>query len=231
MKDVRDMNRNKERYYKINNNHIILQISYDHLKEIIETSANKPMQHYHIFEINPPVVDTLIMALIDTVHIHSKVIIHIHPEMKDMKTYLEYKIRNNEETKDKTNWRVIIDDEMVVFNWRLDGYKNKALGFEGNIRHCIVKWSHINDQYTVQIFFDLMAFLFNDSWYLPYCDNNQQKDAYSRIFQSRISCKYPEMFKDELVKRFKKFTPAGILESFKDDDDIFNYLSDHENWE
>ena len=40
----------------------------------------------------------------------------------------------------------------------------------------------------------------------------------------------PDLFKDRIIKKFKRICPKGILSSFKDDEDIWNYIMQDEEW-
>ena len=40
----------------------------------------------------------------------------------------------------------------------------------------------------------------------------------------------PELFKDQIIENFKKATPELILKSFKDDNDIWDYINKNGEW-
>lgn len=48
---------------------------------------------------------------------------------------------------------------------------------------------------------------------------------------NRVQAAHPEMFKDRIISRFKDITPESILKNFKDDDDIWEYITNNDEWE
>lgn len=62
-----------------------------------------------------------------------------------------------------------------------------------------------------------------------YCDfidlRNKQRDDFP--FRTHATKVQPELFREEIIERFKQVTPPSILKGFKDDDDIWDFVSNN----
>lgn len=48
--------------------------------------------------------------------------------------------------------------------------------------------------------------------------------------QNYVQAKYPNLFKDDIIKRFKESCPSRILKVFHDDNDIWDYILEEGEW-
>lgn len=63
------------------------------------------------------------------------------------------------------------------------------------------------------------------AYYAPYIDvANPVRDSFP--IRSMATRENPELFKDDIIRRFKDVTPDGILKTFKDDDDIWSFITE-----
>lgn len=62
-----------------------------------------------------------------------------------------------------------------------------------------------------------------------YCDfidlKNRQRDEFP--FRTHATKARPGLFREEIIARFKQVTPPSILKGFKDDDDIWDFVSNN----
>ena len=206
--EVRNIKEQKEQYIRINNNHIFIQADGSTWLDNMKNIMTKHNQRIHIFEIYPMDVLTMFEAIIHDVYDDCKVIIHIPRTMKDWSIVINDYLANNLYIRDKTNWKVITERRMTRFSYYDNGY----------MKHFIVSYDvDIRNQF-IHSYVEQQTYMIGRGSY------ELSKDV--RAIMTMPQLKFPNLFRDTIIKQFKKSTPPNILESFISDDDIWEYIVD-----
>ena len=192
-------------YYRVKNNHIFVQSvdadTMDSVKKLMLINN----QHIHIFELHIPAINNVLESIVKSVTNRCKLTIHIPKEMKDYKTYLEHRYADI-----NTNWHIELHGRRKI-DFII---KRKYDGVHG----LLVRFTHHDGMFGVSS----ERYVMSDSYEIPahvyYLSNRQS------YIQTRIQLAHPDLFKDEIIKNFKKVTPKEILSGFKTDDDIWNFI-------
>ena len=200
-------------YYRIKNNHIFVQSlnGTESILSFIDEICKDKNQRIHIFDLNPLTITNLIDFIINK---GNKVVIYIPKVLRDYEKVLEYEY---EYIKDK-NWKIQIFSRPIIFR------NNNAL-CDGN-SSIKIKCVESDD------YFYFITKVYNQENYstlmplsLYYTDlHNQCYNGY--ILRTVLQYKYPELFKDRIIHNFKRVNRnrKEILNSFKNDDEIWNYI-------
>lgn len=191
-----------DHYVKIGNMNIIIQPEAETLDLVNKYLGDTKNQVIHIFEIYPVSIPNLLSAICESVDHGTKIFIHIPKMLKDYIKLVRPKI-------DKLERRVkfVIDSKEVVFKY-YDKYFHYPKYF---------KISFDSDYYNfyIHVFKDFKTCA------LPRTQYDYDKNGSVKTEPQR---KYPELFRDEIIKNFKKNNPKGIVKTFKDDDEIWEFL-------
>lgn len=207
----------KEMYYKINSQHIFVQLR-DHWMEYVKLFENSVHQRVHIFEIVPLAIPDCYKYIIEKVSDTSKVIIHYPKEMKDAKKWLEHLLSDEQWEGHNKHWKVVCDGKPVTFTWNY--YINPLVYTR---RSFSVGFKHERGQFQVLTYVSGHGFTIDESTYYN-CD------SINTPIDTKIKADNLELFKDDIIKRFKKLNPEKMLEAFNDDEDIWEYLTNSQ-WE
>lgn len=192
-------------YYRAKNNHVFVQLSVEHL-DVISEIVTKGNQRIHIFEIYPLAIPNLIRAVIDTVNGKAKLVFHVPHMMRD------YAVLIRDWNKDVNKpYKITVDGSNVAFS--MMSSHNTDLDKSLVLKYRI-------DTYNYSISTTVSCVYGTNS--LPV--NQYQSGG---IFDTVVKQRYPELFRDECIKKFKNKCPKSILEEFKDDNDIWNWMMDN----
>lgn len=202
-----------ERYYRLGDVHIFSQMGPDQFFEIKNNIADKRHQKIHIFELYPDSIMETIKEIIEVVHSETKIIIHISHYMKDYKILMEEKFKDIKRDSKIPKYYIIAERKPVIFSW-VD--KN-----DDNKQHSIIfTFKKHNGRFQLTINNQIKA------WTL----RNQMYDYSNAAIRSQVQLNNPELFKDTIIKNFKRVTPDGILGTFDSDDDIWDFITDQGEW-
>lgn len=76
----------------------------------------------------------------------------------------------------------------------------------------------------------------DDGIVIPYAEIEEKykdyflNDSSDGVITNTVMQERPELFKERIVERFKQICPPGVLQTFKDDDDIFDYVTGGGEW-
>lgn len=84
-----------------------------------------------------------------------------------------------------------------------------------------IKFTKDDDYYSIQTYIGVNDFK------LPRNIYDYKTNA---SFRSLVQLNNPEIFKDTIIKNFKKSAPHGILRSFTNDSDIWDYIMEQGEW-
>lgn len=197
---IRHFKRLDEHYVKIGNINILIQPNADTLKLVNDYLEDTENQVIHIFELYPTSITNLLSAICTSVHSSTKIVIHIPHMLKDYVRLVKPDI-------DKLGRRVkfITERKEVQFKYYEHGYpKYFKLSFDRDY------WN-----YYIRIYDEIKTYGLPKSQYFISDDNSV------RTVPQR---KNPELFKDDIIKNFKKSSPKGIIKGFKTDDEIWDFL-------
>lgn len=192
-------------YYRIKNNHVFVQClsSNELILSLINSISKIENQNIHIFDLNPLLIKDLIEMIIDIMSYNKiKVIIYIPKIMKDYKTIIEDYYKN-----DNKLWKIAIYSKPVIF---IDSSNITTRKLE--ISCLLYQYNYIIRATNSYI-----------------TDNMMSRHFYEEngiIFDTVLKRKYPELFKDKIIKKFKKHCPNSILTTIKNDEDIWNFIMD-----
>ena len=107
-----------------------------------------------------------------------------------------------------TNWSVICESKDVVF--KFSKYNEFIVRFtEEYSCHRVTSYIHINEFHRAGI----PKYFYNISG----CEGS--------VIDTVPKRDKPELFKDLILKRFKQISPSGILKLFKNDDELWEFIS------
>lgn len=209
MKSLQIMRQNTQ-YVRIKNNHIFIQGDggtwLDHRDEIL----SKSNQRIHIFEICPLPVLSLFECIINDCPSSHKVIIHIPRFIKDWAAVINHHIHINLNDSEccKAKWKVITERTATKFVYYEDDMrKSFVVSFDLDNRNLFIH-SHIEH----------LTYMIQRAHY--------KRPGGLRAIMTEPQRKYPYLFKDTIIKQFKRSSPKGILESFTNDEDIWGFILD-----
>lgn len=213
---MKEKTENDERYYKIGNTHIFTQMGVEQFTIVKDEISKKRNQRIHIFELRPTSVDDLLKGIVDLVQNDTKVIIHVSHHMISYKRLVEsyfYNAKEKEGSRIKKVY-VIAERKPVKFSWidRSDFSKVK--------RSIIFEFANDLGNYQLRTYRQDKEWTVLKNWY--YHSN--------AAIRSKVELENMELFRDVIIKHFKRATPKGILGTFKSDDEIWDYITEQEEW-
>lgn len=198
-------------YTRVKNNHIFVQFDVEQFPTIEKIIAKKH-QKIHIFDLYPIAIKNCIQKIIDMADNTTSVIIHIPKMMIDYERVLRKELTN----KDHKKVRFSIESKPVEFYIRRSDVINSSSDESLN-KIFKVGYSKELKYYKLESYMHLER----DRYVL----NRGDYDREIRMaFESVCQVRDPELFKDVIIKNFKRNCPKGILTNFKTDDDIWEYL-------
>lgn len=229
---ISNIERSYEGYYKINNHHILINPFGDIVNMFMEQASQIRSKKVHMIvtEWNDDIKKSIIRILTSNnfTRNRDKYFIHI-PKMckdiivlinadEDMKRY-NYKIiieGNSRKLKFVLNVKeynnIEITDAELVFDIRKNWFLGRGISVDLNMISIIEnRISSINIHLSDSI-------------------SNAHSYGFEGIFSSKYRRNDPELFKNEIIKSFKKQTPNGIIKSFKNDDEIWEFIMCQNEW-
>lgn len=205
---------NRVNEYHFNNKHVYIQPSAGNaINEncMFQVIKNSNHQVYHIFELVPNSVMNILKTFITETPKSSRVIIHIPKPFKDWKRYLENKLEK-EGINLKENKAKIIIDKLEPIKFVVEGPYHERTRF-------IVGYEKIGNKINLSAYIQNSQFDFycNEFSY-NYLWNPARKDN-------------PELFRDDIIKDFRKNNPKNIVSTFRDDNDIWDYIMQQGEWD
>lgn len=189
-----------EHYVRIGNINILIQPNTDTLELLKTYLGDTGNQVIHIFELYPVSITNLLSAICASVHQKTKIFIHIPHMLKDFVRLVEPNI----DTLDR-KVKFITERKEIVFKYYEYFYpKYFKISFGKDY------WN-----YYIHIHEEVKTYGLSTSQYFISDDNS---------IRTKPQRNYPELFKDDIIKNFRKSNPKGIVETFKDNEDIWNFL-------
>lgn len=195
--------------YKLNNIIVVTDITRIRLDFLsIYHLDEKHGYRIHIFVQNLFIFDPEIMDIINQIHPNNKIYFHIHKEQKDfVKGLMHCKML----FPDHPNRFVEYDNPKKKITFRIPGYIDD--------NHCLVV-KYEGD--AIRVYLD---------FYMDTARDGYNIKPSGGLFQNYVQKKFPELFREELIERFKQHTPSSILKSFYDDQDIWDFITENGEWE
>jgi len=202
--------------YRVGNKHIILQLSNKTCDYIYKICSSMDNQRIHVFEVYPEAVSNRINWVISLGRLNkrNKIIFHFYKSIRDYAKHIALscsKIGSNE------GFNYVIDSDKVVF----ESIKNiaQSKGIPRQKYHLEVVYRF--DEYHNHLYLDIVTTICKLE--IPYKVHYYLGE---QTFDTIMKSRYPDEFKNEIIKNFKKYTPDGILKGFKDDNDIWDYINE-----
>lgn len=170
---------------------------------IADNFKDKINQRIHIFITTHQCIDIL-KSLIKICN-KAKIFIHVPYHVKDIKKYLDI------ELEDFPNVKVFLERKGPSFS--INEYTH---GFYYKMMLDVI---YNEDEVLMSINLHRTSF---QSYFISHCKHGAIK--------TNLQKEYPELYRDEIIQNFKDETPKGILKSFKDDNDIWNYIMNNNEW-
>lgn len=203
--DVRNIENTRYiRRFRIGNQHIFIQVFGSDMEEIREI-LKKGNQRIHIFDIYPDTISNIICTTAEELNKSSKLVIHIPRLFKDYKMILENKMKDI-----STNWKISLESEPVTFHFD-KGTRDFVVGFTNTSKRTL----------KLSVYVEILQYTDVGKYFIGGGDS---------AVMTWPQAKNMELFKDTIIKNFKRSTPEGILQSFKDDNDIWDYLTNENDW-
>lgn len=196
------------KYIRTHNNHIFIQPSESNI-DLISSIVQKDQQHIHVFELYPETIKNIITMMVDKLSTKSKLIIHIPHEFKDYKRLIESWVGDNNK-----NWKVIPEGKEIKFSFSRDKRLIK------------LTFSNQHGMMRLGVHLEILSFDLPENKYFDMVLGRKNEGAIRTIPQRNN----PELYRDVIIKNFKRSTPDGILKTFNDDDDIWDYIKQTGEW-
>lgn len=195
-------------YIHFKNMHIIINPLDQNIIHSLESILNKSNQVIHIFLLDFKRINNV--ESIINLYPKAKIVIHIPYQVKDIKKYLD---SLNIDTFKNKNVKIFVERKGPSFCMAeiTKGYYKKI--------ELVVKYE--DDGVSTMISFHNTDYPNNKIVYPG------GEGGAIRTFLQRDN---PDLFKDEIVKNFKSSCPSGILKSFKNDDEIWDYVMQQGIW-
>ena len=192
-----------EHYVRIGNINILIQPNAETLDLLRKYLGDTRNQVIHIFELYPVSIINLLAAICTSVHPETKIFIHIPRILKD-------NVRLVKPAIDELGRRVkfITERKEVSFKYYEHYYP----------KYFKISFSKDYWNYYIHIYEEVKTYGLSASQYLI-SDNNAIRTEPQR--------KHPELFRDIIINNFKKSNPKGIVKTFKNDDEIWEFLKEN----
>lgn len=191
-------------YYRVGNNHIFLSISGDNIEHInrLSTMGHK---HIHLFIADPMFVQNTIEYLIEHTASRNKVIIHVPRFCRDVAVVLRNNIKDL-----KGNWRIIIDNNDVVFR---RSPCDLTVSFRWSKAEHLMRTSANTADHKIERSIEVPSY-----FYL----------SINAIIHNRVQLNNLELFKHGILRRFKRSVKSlGMDKSFDNEDQMWEYILDN----
>lgn len=189
-----------EHYVKIGNINILIQPNADTLELLKNYLGDTENQVIHIFELYPIAITNVLSDICTAVHPRTKIFIHIPRMLKDFVRLVESNINIL-----NRRVRFITERKEIVFKYYEHFYpKYFKISFGKDY------WN-----YYIHIHEEVKTYGLPASQYFISDDNS---------IRTKPQRRYPELFKDDIIKNFRKSNPKGIVETFKNDNEIWDFL-------
>lgn len=158
-------------------------------------------QIFHLFITDKDLITNDLRNLVSEISISRKVIVHIPKQIEDIKILID-------EILDGLKCLILVEKKNVVFSYYDVNSKSKY--------DLIIKY----EDYNIDVLFK-----FKDFKYENYFTHKNFRGITNNVMKER-----PKIFKDKIIENFKYVTPEEILKSFKDDEDIWDYIMNQGEW-
>ena len=228
----------QKNYMCIGNTHIFINFNHENFEYL--TSINpRSVQKIHVFvtthaAINNDLkwmIEKFRKVIIDGLECHAKIIIHLPYQVRELDLLLVKLLGfgTSKETgykliTEKASQRFMMDSSPDCYHY-IDNCLNIIYG-KTSLQISITREDFRRKERTRctnDVFPTIIKFP-------EYKYNAIGKESDPGIFETADMRLNPEMFKDKLIETFKKQCPNGILKSFKDDEDIWNYVMEQGMW-
>lgn len=203
-------------YIKIGNIHVLIGID---SKSIINIKAIEDVsnQNVHIFLTSPDDINDDFREIVKVVSMFmddTRLTVHIPRFIRDTKPLIDIK------------QFVTIDGRKVhPYCTLVCESKGPSFRIPGTDKMLDITYTKKGVMAAVRVY---------DKQYTGYkvrgCDQNSKDPKARGAVNSIPRMNNPEMFKNEIIKSFKESCPDGILSSFRNDDDIWEYIMGEGEW-
>ena len=152
---------------------------------------------------------------------HIKVYYHVWKNMPDFKKVM----MNSKLITDCNNSKIVYDNPMIGISFAIPGSREKRCSLNLVIRQTDPRYGDWKNAISNVISIENLISFRDISYYNPIINILNVDERDSLPFRSKCNMEYPELFKEEIIERFKNITPDGILKSFKDDEDIWEFVN------
>lgn len=198
-----------DNYIRLGNIHIFIGMN-DHTLGIIRGIRKVANQNVHIFLTSPDNIGSELDEIVTIVAMYmddARLTIHVPKFIRDVKTLAVNAFKKYPYCK--------IVGESRGPSFRIPGM-NKMLDIVYTKKGITASVRLYSSQYS--------------GYKVHGCDPNSRDPMEHGAVNSIPRLKNPDMFKNEIIKSFKKSCPDGILSSFKSDDDIWDYIMMNGEW-
>lgn len=219
-------------YYKLGIQNILFNPDSQDVASLVNNINSRQKIHIFITNWDEDALINILTCLDCAVSTISKVYIHIPKICSDLKKIIINEIDN------KYKYKILIEGNNATKFSTERGIYRKCR------RECIISDVPLTSDATLSIDvqnFNLVAELnmltFNEGhngiWKINLVNLPIHKSDFNRegVFSSKYRTENPDLFRDEIIKDFKRKTPKGIINSFINDDDIWDYIMEKNEWE
>lgn len=215
-----------DKCFRVDNKMIVVNPNNKDAMTLIENM--KPYYKIHIVltlwkRWDPDITYSMMLILDEAKTKKAKVYIHIPKMCKDLIKIID------QDLEDYDNYKIIIEGDSAT---------NIAIHAES---FCDIYVKEVQTlsiiiyEHTVEVLLHLYTNVAGCEgvWIHTLNISSIPKNEYEHegIFSSVYRKEYPELFKEEMIKDFKKVTPRALLKAFKDDEDIWDYIMTQNSWE
>ena len=202
MKDL-----NEQNYIRTNNVIIMLNPTSDVIRYMNDNVIIRSSYKVHIFVTDFRIFNEEFVKEFDQLTDFAKYYIHIPKKLKDIKPIAEKYISELLEHKEI---KILLEKVGPIFRTSSMIY--------GYYPICVT----YHDEY-LEIYLQLKSSGFNSTYF-------GIGSVAEGAFRNGPQMAYPEIFKQNIINNFKSVTPLGILKTFKNEEDIWDYINHKGEW-
>ena len=226
------------KYFNVGIQHLLFQPGSEEIAILNENLKTRHKIHIFLTSWNEDIQLNLIACMDCAAATMSKVFIHIPKICRDLQKII---IKSIETISDKISYKYKYGYKILIDGNNATNICTGSKLYTGLARAGITLSTEatvsINtNNYKLDAVLNMNTYTeqkYNGHWEinLAHLDISKLDFNLEGVFSSKYRKDDPELFKDLIIKDFKQNTPKGIIKSFKNDDDIWDYIMEENEWE
>ena len=225
------------KYFNIGVQHLLFQPGSEEVVALNENIRTRQKIHIFLTSWDEDIQLNLIGCMDCAVSTMSKVYIHIPKICRDLQRVIIESIDvSSYDSKERYDYKILIEGNNAT------NISTESKLYTGLSRmNCVALYDEAVVSIKIEksgLYANLSMHTLTEKKYRGYWEINLVQIPIDKsefnlegVFSSKYRKADPELFKDLIIKDFKRNTPKGIINSFKNDDDIWDYIMEENEWE